>query len=380
MNVEIAYSNLKQVAEAVAELQGKLATLPSTMVIYFASSDYEPHELSVAMDNAFQGAAVFGCTTAGEIVSGKMLKGSIVAMAFSPDIIEEVVAAVVPGISTSSDLTAAFSSFENHYHVAMQDADPSKYVGIVLFDGLSCSEERLMDAIGKLSNVTFVGGSAGDDLKFAATYVYANGKAYTDAAVLVLIKPRCRFSVIKTQSFCSWGTTLVATKVDENSRTVFEFNGKPAEIAYKEAIGPHVDKLSDYFMKHPLGFMPDGEGTNSPDDPFGEDPFVRSPRQVKDGSVSFYCNVKEGMELEVLECTNIVKATARALKKKETEIGPFKALINFNCILRTLQLENQGMTDFYSEIFEEIPTIGFSTYGEAYKLHMNQTATMLVFA
>jgi hypothetical protein len=120
-------------------------------------------------------------------------------------------------------------------------------------------------------------------------------------------------------------------------------------------------------MKYPLGLMVDDE------------PFVRSPQQVKDGSVVFYCNVKEGMELEVLQSLNIVQETMYAVDNIELEMGEIKALLNFNCILRTLQLESQGITDVYGRIFEKVPTIGFSTYGEAYIGHLNQTATMLVF-
>jgi hypothetical protein len=368
MSVATACSSRKQVNEAVSELQGQLSSILPKMVIYFASSEYAPQEVSAAMQKAFPGTTVFGCSTSGEIISGKMLKGSIVAMAFNKDIIEDIVVQVVPEIKTSSKLRSAFAAFEDHFDITMHKADPSKYVGIVLFDGLSCAEERLMDKIGDFSDVTFIGGSAGDDLKFTATYVYANGQAYTDAAILALIKAKGSFDVIKTQSFNSLGKKLVATKVDEKTRTVYEFDGDPAALAYAAAVGKSVSDLAKDFMAHPLGLMVDGE------------PFVRSPQQVKDGSVVFYCNVKEGMELEVLQATDIVQKTAEAVKNKEKEMGSLKAMLNFNCILRTLQLESEGKTEEYGKVFANVPTVGFSTYGEAYIGHINQTATILVFA
>lgn len=368
MSVATACSSRKQVNEAVSELQGKLSAILPKMVVYFASSEYAPQEVADAMQKAFPGTVVFGCSTSGEIISGKMLKGSIVAMAFNKDIIEDVVVQVAPDIKTSSKLRSAFAAFEDHFDITMHKADPEKYVGIVLFDGLSCAEERLMEKIGDFSDVTFIGGSAGDDLKFTATYVYANGQAYTDAAVLALIKAKSPFDVIKTQSFNSLGKKLVATKVDEKTRTVYEFDGNPAALAYAAAIGKPVTELPNFFMQHPLGLMVDGE------------PFVRSPQQVKEGSVVFYCNVKEGMELEVLQSTDIVKQTIEAVKNKEKEMGSIKAMLNFNCILRTLQLQGEGKADAYGQIFTNIPTIGFSTYGEAYIGHINQTATILVFA
>jgi hypothetical protein len=53
-------------------------------------------------------------------------------------------------------------------------------------------------------------------------------------------------------------------------------------------------------------------------------------------------------------------------------------LINFNCILRTLELKAKNEEDSYGKIFSDIPTIGFRTYGEEYIGHINQTSVMLV--
>jgi hypothetical protein len=61
------------------------------------------------------------------------------------------------------------------------------------------------------------------------------------------------------------------------------------------------------------------------------------------------------------------------------ESGRITGIINFNCILRTLELKQKNLTGEYGDLFTSIPTIGFSTYGEQYIGHINQTATMLVF-
>ena len=54
-------------------------------------------------------------------------------------------------------------------------------------------------------------------------------------------------------------------------------------------------------------------------------------------------------------------------------------MLNFHCILRTLELKSKHQTEAYGRLFSDIPTIGFSTYGEAYLGHINQTSTMLLF-
>jgi hypothetical protein len=95
--------------------------------------------------------------------------------------------------------------------------------------------------------------------------------------------------------------------------------------------------------------------------------------------MAFYCKVVKGMELSLLESTNIVEDTKNSVEKKKQEIGDISGIINFHCILRTLELEEKGETETYANIFSNIPTIGFSTYGEQYIGHINQTSTMLVF-
>jgi len=367
MNIKTSYSTKDNVNDAVQDIKEQFTDIDPRMIIYFASSVFDQYNLSQQLQNAFNSAAVFGCSTAGEIVSGKMLKRSIVAMAFSSDAIEDVKVEIVENIKEGNNVEASFTAFGEYYGISMAEMDFRKYVGIILVDGLSGAEERLMDRLGDLTNVTFVGGSAGDDLKFEKTFVFAGNKAYTNAAILALIKPRIGFDIIKSQSFCSTDKTFVATKVNEADREVIEFNNRPASTIYAEAVGTSVDDAPNKFMSHPVGLMIEGE------------PYVRSPQQIKGDKMVFYCNVLEGMELSLLNSTDIVKDTKKAIDDKKKELGNISAIINFHCILRTLELENKGITEAYGKLFTDIPTIGFSTYGEEYIGHINQTSTMLVF-
>jgi hypothetical protein len=115
--------------------------------------------------------------------------------------------------------------------------DPSEWVGLVLHDGLSLAEERVMGRIGDLSNVPFVGGSAGDDAKFVATHVFEGFTPHRGASVLALVRPTRPYHILKTQSFRVLDRTLTVTDADEPTRTVRAFDGKPASEAYAEALG-----------------------------------------------------------------------------------------------------------------------------------------------
>lgn len=367
MGVKAIFSNKANVQEAISDLCSQAKSFNTRMVLYFASSAYEPHALADGMQKKFSGASVFGCSTSGELISGEMLKGSVVAMLFDPDVIADVCVEVVEKVAEANHIPDAFHKFEEYYRTPMTSLDITKYVGIILADGMSKSEEKLMEKIGDLTSVTFIGGSAGDDCKFQKTFVYANGKEYTDAAILALIKPTRGFDIIKTQSFFALDDVLEATEVDEPNRKVIQFNHKPALQAYAEALKVTPEASQKLFMKHPLGLIS------------GTDIYVRSPQIAVGNDMVFFCNIRKGMQLHLLDNTDIISDSRKAVESKKAEMGSISGIVNFNCILRTLELESRGLTRQYGEVFSTIPTIGFSTYGEAYIGHINQTATMLIF-
>ena len=66
---------------------------------------------------------------------------------------------------------------------------------------MSGAEEAIGERIRDLTEIPFVGGSAGDDLAFHATLVAANGCTFEHAAVLALLHVLAGYRIIKTQSF-----------------------------------------------------------------------------------------------------------------------------------------------------------------------------------
>jgi hypothetical protein len=367
MTIKIAKSEKGTVDDAVHELMGTFGSNNMKMMVYFASTRFAPEEISAKMQAAFPDATIFGCSSAGEIVTGRMLKGSLVAMAFDVESIPDAKVAVVENLSRRIDVREAYLSFERHFGEAASEMDPSRYLGIVLVDGMSGFEERLMDVVGDRSNVLFIGGSAGDDLKFQSTHVYANGKAYTDAAVLALLKPATPFELVKTQSVREMGIELVVTSANEEQREIMEFNTRPASLAYAEALGVSINELAARFPRHPLGLVIDGE------------PYIRSPKHISGNSIFFHCSSVEGMPLSLLELTNLIDDTKEVLAKTMAKLGGISGVIVFNCAHRALELEYKNLTEKYGEVFADVPTIGFNSYGEQFIGHMNQTATMIVF-
>ena len=368
MKVQIAYSQQTGIDNIVADLKDQIGSFDAKLIQFFASSSINPDEISQKLYDEFGKVPIVGCTTSGEIISGKILDNSVVMMAMGSEIIEDCKIEVLTNITSNIlSVEKAFASFGNYYETKVSDLDTEKYVGFVLIDGLSGQEEKINERIGDLTNVSFIGGSAGDDLKFEKTHIFANGKAYSNAAVMALLKCNTEFDILKTQSFKSTNQKVVVTKADELTRTIIELNGKPAVEEYTSLVGVDKANAATAFARKPVGLVA------------GNDFFVRSPQKTDGNKLVFYCSVKEGMKLDVLESQDIVEDTEKDLEAKMAEFGSVSAILNVNCILRTLELKEKNQTRAYGDLFKDIPTVGFSSYGESYIGHINQTAVMLLF-
>jgi hypothetical protein len=367
MAIVTAHTRLADPTEAAEELRKRLAMPDPRFILYFATPRMDPAALGHALREAFGDVPAMGCTTAGEIITGHMLEGSVVAMAMDADALADVAVTRVVDATAEESVDAAFDTLARTLGMGLADMDPTEWVGLVLHDGLSLAEERVMSRIGDLSNVPFVGGSAGDEAKFVATHVFEGFTPHRGASVLALVRPTRPYHILKTQSFRILDRTLTVTDADEATRTVRAFDGKPAAEAYAEALGVSVTELPDLFQRHPVGLVLDPN-----------DPFVRSPQQIRGTDVVFYCQIKEGMTLHLLESQDIVEETHRDLDDLLVRAGGGVGLINFHCILRTLELKAKGQTEAYGALFTKVPTIGFSTYGESYVGNINQTSTMLL--
>ena len=370
-HIRSAFTATKDEQAAAEEIRQQIGDMGAELLIFFASASYDQKILCHHLHSNFRNTVMIGCSTAGEISTGKLSKNSISAIAMDQKVVRSAKVEVVDLDNLESSCENAFSSFDRYFGQSTHLMDPRQYIGIILIDGLSMKEEILMDLIGNKTNILFVGASAGDDLLFSKTRVSVAPDSYENSAVLALIKisDQAKFTIIKTQSFRSLNKQLTANKVRLENRDVVEFNGMPALEAYAAAIGVPENTAHQYFSKNPVGLM------------IGDkDIFVRSPRSVSDKIIHFYCKITEGETVNLLESTDIIEDTRAALNDAVQKLGRIDGLINFNCILRTVELERLGTTEQYGNLFRDFPTAGFSTYGEEIIGHANQTATMIAFS
>lgn len=350
--------------EAVSEFKKQLGDFSPNFILFFASSIYDASKPAKILQDNFPNCKIIGSTSHSEYYNNEFNNSSISFMAMDKDSVEDVCVNVVTNISGEADYSKAFDEINNYfggYDNILNNFD--KYVGIVLFEGSAKAEEYGMDKIGNNTDVLYVGGTSSETE--GTSRVYANGQSYEDATVLATIKTVNGYKVLKTQSaevFSDKGLTV--TKSDVKKRIMYELDNRPVDEVYAEVLGVDKSKIADYFVSNPLGVLANGEI------------FIRTFDQIKENGISLHCGIPEGTEIHILKIGDIIKDTKQALDNVITKQPA--GVINFNCLYRTLEITNKNLIPQYCDLFGRYTSIGFSTYGEAYLGHINETSTVLI--
>lgn len=368
-----AYSVATDGAVAAHEIITELGDVDAGALQLFVSPALDATALARALTERFPDTPLIGCTTAGEFTQRAGGTGGASVMALPKRVVSRA-GAVLADLSQGVEegIKSAVGVLETGFGLPLSEADPDRYVGLLLVDGIHGDEELVNDVLGDLAPLlSFVGGSAGDDLAFTETHVFCGSQASTRGAALMLLDLAVPFTIVKTCSFRSTGKSFTATHVDEKQRIVWDLDGRPAADVYAEAVGVPTEQLdSKIFMSHPVGLMIDDD-----------QPWIRSPqRVVGDSGIKFYCQILRNMRVELMVGTQMIDDTATALRKATAQVGgdPTGAIM-FNCILRRMELDADRTHAEFRRTFQSIPTAGFHTYGESWLGHMNQTLTAIVF-
>jgi len=350
-------------AEAVQQAQADLAGFDPKLVLFFASSVYEAP--GAALQAAFPNSQVIGSTSHSEYCGDQYTDHSISIMAMDQASVSDVCVKVVEDIGEGPDLHSTLREMEAHFGGNDEIFNHfDHYVGIILFESSAKAEEVFMDHLGTATDILFIGGSS-SAANQGISQVYAGDQAYTRAAVLAILKTTNGYDVLKTQSACVLSDRkLVVTKSDLRHRILYEFDNRSCGEVYAEVLGVPMDEIADYFVSNPLGIVT------------GEEIFVRTFDQIRDGGITLHCGLPEGAEIQVLKIGDIVADTKAALDSVITYKPA--GVINFNCLYRTFEMLNKDLVQPYCSLFGRYTSIGLSTGGEAFLGHINETSTVLI--
>ena len=202
----------------------------------------------------------------------------------------------------------------------------------------------------------YIGGGAGDNLRFFQTFQFTEAGIESRALAAALIDGMA----VRTAVGHGWkpeGEPLIVTKA--RGKKVFEIDGKPAFEAYSNRLrGIPKGQFAEYGMRHPLGF---------PD--IWANYLIRDPIAVSpDKSIDFVTEVPENAVGYVMSSdpAELIETAGRVAAKALYGIKP-QFLLVFDCISRYLLMAETFKEELRAIKWAagaEVPTLGVLTFGE----------------
>ena len=344
------------------------------LLLFHTSTLFDLDTVAKEISARFPHVNIVGCTSAGEFNKNGYGTEKLLAVAFLKNEFS-IATALVSNLGEvnfdeahdiASGLRRALQGRERRY-------DTEQHFVISVLDGLTRHEEHFLETFATaFGNIPHLGGSAGDDLKLEATYVFYNGEFHRDAAVLLLVGTGKPFTVFSIDHINSPVSKLVVTHADPESRTVYEINGEPAAQYYASLLGMKAEDLTpDVFSMFPLAVLVGGKY------------FIRSIQKVdlSTNGITFYCAVDIGIILTFVQLGDCIEALEGKLDELRTQLGEPAFVYACDCFLRRLEIQ-QGKNDHeIKRLQQKYKVAGFNAYGEhIHSVHLNQTFTGVYFA
>lgn len=370
--------------DAVRAAMTALAGAPPTFGLLFVSSKHPLEEALKAAREVASGVPLLACTTAGEFTERGLTHGGMAVMMVSAP--ESLVA------SASADhLKDAWQQNSEALCAPFREARgkaASKGFGygttITLVDGLSGMGEKLIRAMVEGTQVTqqVVGGAAGDDGAFKATWVGDGKKSMIDGAVALHTFGARPWGIGVGHGLEPSTPKMNVTKAKGN--VVMEIDGKPAFEAYRahaksRGIILEPKTAGEYMITNEIGIFIGNQISRA-----------RAPLTVGDDlSLTLAADVPQGASVCILSGKRLPMIEAARASAKEAlaglEGGKAAGALVFDCICRGMILKEdfQKEIDAVASELGGVPVAGFLTYGEIanYKSRLdgwhNSTAVVL---
>jgi hypothetical protein len=247
---------------------------------------------------------------------------------------------------------------------ALSDLGPARpaYGTLMIFvDGLASEQQALVNGLHRVAgaSVPIVGGAAGDDRRLDRTYVFADDRVLSDAAVAVWIGADHPMPVTVGHGWHPLGLPLLVTKTE--GQIVHEIAGRPARAVFEEDIRKgNTDDLDNlrpggFYSTHAFGLIePDGSH------------LIRGVF-MGDGRIHTFAPLPVYSAIQIMGCdadallTMSDDVARRALAGQDPSV-----LLVFSCIARLDILQERGAEEAerLQAAAGPVPVFGIYTYGE----------------
>jgi hypothetical protein len=351
---------------------GALDFAPSIIIAFLDPQIARDGKAWTALRAAWPNSVVVGCSTGGEIASGRAFVGRGFAAALSFDAVTPVLAS---GMITGPDESRAVGR-----DLAQQLASPDLCGIYVLSDGARVNGSELVAGFREVlgADVPLNGGLAGDGDRFGETLVGCGADLVPGQVVAVGFHGTGL--TMRSASFGGWEVFGPKRKITRASGNVLhELDDKSALELYKRYLGEEAENLPGSALLFPLQITP----------PSGEGAVVRTILGIDEatGAMTFAGDMPEGWTAQLMmgDPGDLIDG-ARIAGGQVGHSSGFALLVS--CIGRRLVLGQRASEEVRAvvEALGDIAHAGFYSYGEispngfegSCSLH-NQTMTVTVF-
>lgn len=333
--------------QAAREAMEAVDPAACAFILTFIPPRLDPAGLARALDGLRGGAAVFGCTTAGQICENGYDDEALLVIGFPRRHFRCASTLIRPlgGLSIDQAAQQLRDTAGHFRRTARRDR-----FAIMLTDGLSKQEDILVAAIeAGLEGVPVFGGSAGDGLAFDRTFVLHGGQAHTDAGLVIIVETDLGFVGLGFDHFMPTEKRLVVTGASPDERIVEEINGSPAAREYARLAGCAEADLSPLvFAENPL-LVRNGSAYH-----------VRAVQEVLPGGrLAFLSAIGDGLIMTLGAGKDILTTLEAGLDLADPGGRRPCFILGFDCILRRLEIEQKGLRDEVSRRLGCSNTLGF---------------------
>jgi hypothetical protein len=352
---------------------------PDIVFVFGARPSLQGGNLIRELRQHFEGAAVIGCSTSGEIVGDEVIDDSVIATAITFDHTRLRTA--------DAKITETKSSYQVGEELARQLNDISLRHVFGVSDGLNVNGSDLARGLGSgvPRDVSITGGLSGDGTQFAETWVIADDtEGPQHVAAVGLYGDDLRIGYGSMGGWKPFGPLRTITRAEAN--VLYELDGPSALDLYKAYLGDHAHKLPGSALLFPIVVTEAeaGEGV------------VRTVLSVseQDKSMTFAGDIPQGGTAQFMKtnvndlvegATDAAEASLIGLGEKRPDLALLVSFVGRKLVMK--QRVEEEIEAIRGVFGDDTKIAGFYSYGELCpfsqggecRLH-NQTMTITAFA
>jgi hypothetical protein len=313
--------------EAVRSALGGRVPAAGDLVVIFPSADYDLEALHRGALEEAGPAAVVGCTTCGSFTDDAQLALGCVAaylaggeLAFGVCHVERDDADLA-GCTRRAAETARDRAGDELAHAVL----------LLMCDGLTSDQREMARGAFEVTSsiVPLVGGAAGDDLRWRATYTFGEGRILPNGIVTVWINSPRPIAVSVDHGWRPIGKPMLVTRAEGN--TIYELDGRPALEVYLAERGIPLKEDARSFghecMERPLG-LPNAHGRYD---------LRHVHEKAPGGGIVLPAAVPEHTVVQVMatDAQQLLEGARRAAQDAAEQLdGPARLALVFSCCTR----------------------------------------------